>query len=383
MGVRIRLLAMALLLAAISASAQDRSGRPRAGDSPNLDDTTRSELGFAAPAIGPRDFAAHVTEADVILVGTVAEVGPTEHGPAGSGYLQTPVVLTIESVLKTQFVVGDRILIRQFGGVLGRHTQTVRDQPFYRQGEHYLVFLRRRPDLRLAGKTDDVFEPFLDSVGRFRIVDGKVYPLFLGNQNRHLDGRPLEAVEQQIRDVVAAVRTQEPQSRVENEVPPDLVITMDRLGGGWAGPEYKVTVFADGAAEYEGRRHVRVIGSVKDRISREDAGRLLNEVQRVDFFSRCDSYGGAAGGDQPEGVDCCYPSQPVGPHGVPVVIVPRSDQQSVLITVQMNGLRKTIRHYLGCPEAEELMVLERTIDEMLSTQKWIATDPGSLMERKN
>ena len=148
------------------------------------------------------------------------------------------------------------------------------------------------------------------------------------------------------------------QTVIPQSIPQDLMITLERQGGLKNCPVYKLTITADGAVVFEGRRCVKQEGAtIKSAISQEQLKQLITELDRVNFFSLEDEYW-----RDPRVCD-----------GV------RSDDKEAFTSIRVNGKSKTIRHYHGCmgPKVpKELTELENKIDEIVNTAQWLPDKKG-------
>lgn len=141
-----------------------------------------------------------------------------------------------------------------------------------------------------------------------------------------------------------------------SEIPKDLEIKLSRTGcyaAANACPTYDLTVNADGSVVFEGKDVTEIKGKVEDKISEEKLLRLIEEFQKADFFSLEDSY---------DHENC--PST-------------ATDSPDANTSIQINGKKKSVRHYLGCytkyPQVypPKLFKLENKIDEIVGTERWI------------
>jgi len=119
-------------------------------------------------------------------------------------------------------------------------------------------------------------------------------------------------------------------------------------------PSYKLTIFADGRVVFEGREYVKAKGMTKGRISEEKLRQLISEFKKVNYFSLRDTY---------------QPSD----NGCPGFV---TDMPSANSSIEINGRKKAISHYLGCREQGgdfplQLVSLENKIDEIVGTGKWL------------
>jgi Domain of unknown function (DUF6438) len=137
---------------------------------------------------------------------------------------------------------------------------------------------------------------------------------------------------------------------ITQNIPQDLMITLERTECFGFCPVYKLTITADGAVVFEGRRFVKQEGAtIKSAISQERLKQLIAEFDRVKFFSLEDDYSEIR-------LSC------------------PTDQPSAFTSIRINGKSKRINHYLGCGEPKvpkELTELETKIDEIVNTAQWL------------
>src|SRR5258708_17436292 len=117
-------------------------------------------------------------------------------------------------------------------------------------------------------------------------------------------------------------------------------------------PSYIVTLAADGTVTWEGRDFVKTKGKATAHIKPEDFNKLVREFERIKFATLDDKY-------QP-GTPSCGPSA--------------TDMPSAQTSIHLNGKTKSVLHYYGCRDSEvlrALTALERKIDEVIDTAKWI------------
>jgi hypothetical protein len=140
--------------------------------------------------------------------------------------------------------------------------------------------------------------------------------------------------------------------------PQDLMITLERTMCFGTCPDYKLTITADGAVVFEGRRFVKQEGkAIKSSISQEKLKELMAEFDRVKFFSLEDDY----------------------TNNRRVCDGLRTDHPSAVTSIRINGKSKTINHYYGCtgPKVpKELTELEGKIDEIVNTAQWLPDKKG-------
>jgi len=143
-------------------------------------------------------------------------------------------------------------------------------------------------------------------------------------------------------------------------VPKDTVITLERSQCFGTCPSYKLTVYGDGRVVYEGRKFVKVEGTVNDTVTQEQLKQLVAEFERADYFSLRDSYS-----DARDGCPAYW-----------------TDNPSANTSLELGGKKKTIWHYYGCTEKDspglgigvypkKLYELESKIDEIVNTARWV------------
>jgi hypothetical protein len=130
------------------------------------------------------------------------------------------------------------------------------------------------------------------------------------------------------------------------------VITLERSVCFGTCPSYRVAVASDGKVTFEGRDFVKTKGTATVQVKPEDFKTLANEFEQITYFSLDDKYEPGTPGCGPAVTDLPY----------------------VKTSIQMNGKTKSVSHYHGCRESEvlrALTALERKIDEIAGTEKWI------------
>jgi len=130
------------------------------------------------------------------------------------------------------------------------------------------------------------------------------------------------------------------------------VITLERTACYGTCPAYTVTIFDDGTVVYEGKEFVKQKGKAKSRITKAALDELVREFDRINYFSLDDYY-----------VD--------GPKNCPESW---TDQPSATTSLSWKGRTKKVEHYYGCrglPILDQLSALERKIDEVVNSKRWI------------
>jgi hypothetical protein len=127
------------------------------------------------------------------------------------------------------------------------------------------------------------------------------------------------------------------QTVIPQNIPRDLMITLERDGGGFPYyPTYKLTITADGAVIFEGRGSIEGT-TMNGSISRKRLRQLMAEFYRVKFFALEENYTESRLGRL-------------------------SDGGSAVTSIRINGKSKMVRHNLGCrgPEVpKELTELDK------------------------
>jgi hypothetical protein len=129
------------------------------------------------------------------------------------------------------------------------------------------------------------------------------------------------------------------------------VITLERGACFGTCPVYKLSIFADGRVEYEGKEFVKREGKATGRITPAALKELLREFEKIDYLKLDDSYE-VGSKNCPEGW---------------------TDDSSAITSLDREGKKKTIRHYHGCRGLailDQLTALENKIDQVVNTKRW-------------
>jgi hypothetical protein len=156
--------------------------------------------------------------------------------------------------------------------------------------------------------------------------------------------------------LVAVLVTAGPARVFAQAVPADFAITLERTQCFGTCPAYSVRIDAAGNVTYEGTHFVRVEGLQTDRVPVSAAAALLATVQRIGFFDLADQY-----------------REITNPDGT---VTTMTDQRTTFVTVTSGGRSKRIEDYFGTPR--ELRDLERQIDDVARTVRWIRIDGPEL-----
>ena len=116
-------------------------------------------------------------------------------------------------------------------------------------------------------------------------------------------------------------------------------------------PMYAVTVYGDGRVEFVGDRFVEKTGS---------HSAVADPVRVAELFAYAESIGFF---DMPQNIT---------PANEPACGMSHTDDSSAEITLVWGDRDRTVSHYHGCSKAPEaLRSLERRIDEVAGTARWI------------
>ena len=128
------------------------------------------------------------------------------------------------------------------------------------------------------------------------------------------------------------------------------VITLERTPCFGTCPVYQVAISRSGAVRFVGKQHVIRQGEATAEIPAARVDSLLRELEAGGYFGFADAY--------------VMDSPACGQYA--------TDSPTVITSVSAGGRTKTIRHDFGCNAApEELGRLERLIDEVAGTSRWI------------
>ena len=107
---------------------------------------------------------------------------------------------------------------------------------------------------------------------------------------------------------------------------------------------YVVTATSQGAITFEGERFVGHTGSHRGTADANTVAKLRGAIAASDFFALAD----------------CYCERKV------------TDMPSVIVTVEMGGQKKTVKHYTGDRSAPaQLIALQEQIDLLAGSKRWI------------
>lgn len=106
---------------------------------------------------------------DIIIIGTVLEVGPSRGTSTG---IVTPVAVNASQILKGAQATGRQFSLLTLGGTIGCYQVSYSAEPSFKRGEDLLLFLRAASDgsLRVTNGID----------GKYTITDGTATSLSAG-----------------------------------------------------------------------------------------------------------------------------------------------------------------------------------------------------------
>jgi hypothetical protein len=152
---------------------------------------------------------------------------------------------------------------------------------------------------------------------------------------------------------------------IQPTIPSDTFITLERTGCYGTCPSYTLAISADGTIIFSGSYYSTVNGGkqwkrsgvIRSYITPEQLHQLLTEFEKANYFSLQNSYRDVR-------------------DGCPTYA---TDSPSAYTSIQINGQKKAIEHYLGCLSSsrdfagypKELVDLENRIDEIVNTKQWM------------
>lgn len=133
------------------------------------------------------------------------------------------------------------------------------------------------------------------------------------------------------------------------DAPARRAITLERTPCFGGCPVYAIAVSPSGQVTFEGRAHVRLLGTATGQIPRQRVDALLVELERAGYFGFASRYA---------------VSEPACGRYV-------TDLPSAISSATLGGRTKRIEHDHGCGGAPgALAVLEKRIDEVLGSDRW-------------
>jgi hypothetical protein len=141
--------------------------------------------------------------------------------------------------------------------------------------------------------------------------------------------------------------------------PNEAVITLERTTCYGSCPSYKISIRKNGDINFEGKQYVRVKGSANSKIEPAAVDALIKEFMKIDYFSLEDEYTRIKNRD-----------------GTVSIV---TDLPTTITSINHSGKHKEIVDYVGAPP--QLRELERTIDRVANTKRWVSIDAETLHEK--
>jgi hypothetical protein len=127
----------------------------------------------------------------------------------------------------------------------------------------------------------------------------------------------------------------------------DLEIGLERTMCPGACPDYSLFIHGSGKVVYEGRRYVAAKGRHETRISQVHLRQILDEFNRIGFFSFEERYEAVAG-----------------------------DGVVTKTSITAGGRKKTVINCHPSRAPESLYNLEKMIDEISKSERWVKDQEG-------
>jgi Domain of unknown function (DUF6438) len=113
-------------------------------------------------------------------------------------------------------------------------------------------------------------------------------------------------------------------------------------------PEYSVTIHGDGRVEYNGKGHVKRMGTREGRIETDKIRALASVFAKMKFWEIAEDYSAA----KCKGSVC-------------------TDMATAITELNIRGVTHRVRHYYGCGSApRSLFDLESAIDKSANSEQW-------------
>jgi NADH:ubiquinone oxidoreductase subunit E len=124
------------------------------------------------------------------------------------------------------------------------------------------------------------------------------------------------------------------------DVPTDFALTIQHTGCRGNCPAYNITVDANGAATYEGRRGVEMMGKYSKTVGKATVTELVKAIQAANFWDFEAEYGGEV-----------------------------ADVPGITTTVVMDTKTKVVRDIRNAPQP--LKDLEAKLEELIGKEGWV------------
>lgn len=166
------------------------------------------------------------------------------------------------------------------------------------------------------------------------------------------DGEYLMKVWRMLGCVICFVALGAPIPLVAQTLGQDFEVRLRRTTCFGSCPYYNVTIKGDGTVTYEGKEYVRVKGKKTTKIAPSEVQKLAAEMVEAGYFSFQDSY-----------------VEIKNPDGTVTTV---TDLPTTYTYLRVGHKTKEVEDYVGAPK--ELKTLERRIDEVAGTRRWVFVD---------
>ena len=127
-----------------------------------------------------------------------------------------------------------------------------------------------------------------------------------------------------------------------------ITIQLDRTGCYGTCPAYSVTIHGDGRVEYNGKSHVKEVGTREGRIETDKIRALASVFSKMKFWGIAEDYSAA----KCKGRVC-------------------TDMATAITELSIRGVTHRVKHFYGCGSApKSLFDLESTIDKSAHSEQW-------------
>ena len=127
-----------------------------------------------------------------------------------------------------------------------------------------------------------------------------------------------------------------------------ITIQLERTGCFGTCPAYSATIHGDGRVEYNGKSHVKEMGTREGRIEKDKIRALASVFAKMKFWGIAEDYSAA----KCKGRVC-------------------TDMATAITELSTRGVTHRVKHYYGCGSApKSLFDLESAIDKSANSEQW-------------
>jgi hypothetical protein len=127
-----------------------------------------------------------------------------------------------------------------------------------------------------------------------------------------------------------------------------VTIQLERTGCYGTCPAYSVTIHGDGRVDYNGKSHVKEMGTRDGRIETDKIRALVSLFAKMKFWGLAEDYSAA----KCKGRVC-------------------TDMATAITELSIRGVTHRVKHYYGCGSApKSLFDLESVIDKSANSEQW-------------